>query len=155
MSAPNTLSERFPRDLLSATKHVRHQYFCNWMVEHPRLVEAKETLLSAIRYANGPAGQSLIQIVGCSGVGKTTLKHWVERLLKEAEATMQATQDIYRWLVLSHPCPIMAHSIGAICMSKPCWRWVNLWRSSLAKDAVRNWHSFPMPSCIRTAHWTC
>lgn len=98
--------ERFPNDLLKGSKQARHRYFCDWMVEHPKLVETKEALLNAIRYPYSPGGHSLIQVFGCTGVGKTTLRQWVERLLlKEAEADMQATPGYLPVISVVTPLP--------------------------------------------------
>lgn len=81
----------FPHALLHAPVEQRCTYFRDWLVMHPKLAEAKEALVHAIRF---PAGQSLIQVFGCAGVGKTTLRFAVEKwLLEDAEARARMADD--------------------------------------------------------------
>jgi hypothetical protein len=58
----------------------RYEHFHNWRVVHPKLVQAKDDLWQAIRYAGD---RRVIHLFGCTGVGKTTLRLWVEKLLIE------------------------------------------------------------------------
>jgi hypothetical protein len=84
------MSDRaFPQRLISAAPDERFAYFHNWRVVHPKLVQAKDELLQAIRYAGD---RRLIHLVGCTGVGKTTLRKWVEYLLLE-EHRAEMTED--------------------------------------------------------------
>jgi len=82
MTAPS----EFPAALLTAPWPVRLKHFQDFTVAHPRLVDAKERLLAAIREC---APNSVILILGPTGVGKTTLRMRVEQLL-----TVEALQDL-------------------------------------------------------------
>jgi hypothetical protein len=70
----------FPPLLLEAPPRERYEYFRNWRVIHPKLVQAKESLWHALRYAGD---HRVIHLFGCTGVGKTTLRLWIEKLLAE------------------------------------------------------------------------
>ncbi|MBI4320946.1 MAG: ATP-binding protein [Chloroflexi bacterium] len=79
--------EGFPRELLGQPIDARLAYFVGKVVAHPRLKEAHQALLSAIRQ---PAGASLILVFGPTGVGKTTLRLRVEKqLIEEALPTLR------------------------------------------------------------------
>ncbi len=71
---------KFPEALLTAIPTERFNYFHNWHVEHPHLIQAKDKLKQAIRYAGE---RRVIHLFGCTGVGKTTLCTWVEKILNE------------------------------------------------------------------------
>jgi len=79
----------FPCQLLAAPPIQRYEYFANWRVVHPQLVQAKDELLQAIHYAGD---HRIIHLFGCTGVGKTTLRLWVEKILNE-EAWAQIEQE--------------------------------------------------------------
>jgi hypothetical protein len=79
----------FPPQLLTAPAVQRYEYFFNWRVVHPKLMQAKDELWQAIRY---PGDSHVIQLFGCTGIGKTTLRLWVEKLLT-TEAWEQLERD--------------------------------------------------------------
>jgi energy-coupling factor transporter ATP-binding protein EcfA2 len=72
--------DRFPQELLSQPPRARWLYFKNKIVAHPRLSEVHQSLRQAVRYAS--RGR-LILVFGPTGVGKTTLRHGIERALIE------------------------------------------------------------------------
>jgi energy-coupling factor transporter ATP-binding protein EcfA2 len=74
MSVPSASS----RDLLAQPPSVRVQYFKDFAVAHTLLVETKVRLLEAIRDS---APNSLIIVLGPTGVGKTTLLGKIRQLL--------------------------------------------------------------------------
>src|ERR1035441_9653041 len=74
----DTGSAGFPRELLSQPWPARLGYFRAYTMAHPRLLVARETLLSAIHEV---APNSLILLMGPTGVGKTTLRAKVEQML--------------------------------------------------------------------------
>jgi hypothetical protein len=80
----------FPPHLLTASVLERYAYFCNWRVLHPKLVQAKEDLWQAIHYVGDCR---MIHLFGCTGIGKTTLRLWMEKLLTEA-AWEQLERDV-------------------------------------------------------------
>ena len=71
--------------------------FRSFTVAHPRLVEAKETLMNAIR---GAEPNSLIFVFGPTGVGKTTLRLKTEQLIT-AELLSELHEDLTRIPVVS------------------------------------------------------
>ncbi len=79
---------RFPSARL-ATPAEPYRDFHNWRVVHPKLTQARDALWQAIHYAGD---RRVIHLVGCTGVGKTTLRLWVEKLLTE-EARETLAQD--------------------------------------------------------------
>ena len=74
-------SAGFPRDLLNLPWAARLQYFRTFTMAHPRLVAAREALLNAIHEV---PPNSLILVLGPSGVGKTTLRAKIEQELTAA-----------------------------------------------------------------------
>lgn len=81
----------FPPSLLTAPPRQRYEYFLQWRVLHPKLVQAKEALWQALRY---PGDHRVVHLFGCTGVGKTTLRLWIEKLLLEAtRAEMERDPD--------------------------------------------------------------
>jgi energy-coupling factor transporter ATP-binding protein EcfA2 len=71
--------------------------FRTFTVAHPRLVEAKEALVNAIR---GTEPNSLIFVFGPTGVGKTTLRLKTEQLIT-AEMLSELREDCTRIPVVS------------------------------------------------------
>src|SRR5216684_1806833 len=67
-----------PANLLEQTCQARVDYFRSYAIAHPRLVEAKDQLLSAIRESER---NTLILVLGATGVGKTALRIGIERIL--------------------------------------------------------------------------
>jgi hypothetical protein len=70
----------FPRELLTRPWAERLAYFQAYTVAHPALIAAKEKLLAAI-YDSAP--NSLILVLGPTGVGKTTLRLKIEQMLAQ------------------------------------------------------------------------
>jgi putative ribosome biogenesis GTPase RsgA len=64
----------------SSSLSTKRSVFKSFTVAHPELVEAKERLLAAVRDS---ASNSLILVVGPTGVGKTTLLNRTEQILTE------------------------------------------------------------------------
>ncbi len=87
----------FPAALLSAPWPARLKHFQDFTVAHPRLVDAKDRLLAAIRES---APNSVILVLGPTGVGKTTLRMRVEQLLT-AESLAALQTDPARLPVVS------------------------------------------------------
>ena len=79
MGSSNTIGGAgFPRELLTRPWSERLAYFQAYTVAHPALIAAKEKLLAAI-YDSAP--NSLILVLGPTGVGKTTLRLKIEQML--------------------------------------------------------------------------
>lgn len=68
----------FPAALLNEPWTTRLKYFQDFAVAHPLLVEAKDQLIAAI---SERAPNSVILVLGPTGVGKTTLLARIEQLL--------------------------------------------------------------------------
>lgn len=71
-------SDGRPPDLLAQPPSVRIQYFKDFAIAHPLLVEAKDRLLEAIMES---APNSIVIVLGPTGVGKTTLLAKLRQLL--------------------------------------------------------------------------
>jgi energy-coupling factor transporter ATP-binding protein EcfA2 len=76
---------------------LRLECFRSYTVAHPRLVEAKETLMNAIR---GAEPNSLVFVFGPTGVGKTTLRLKIEQLIA-SELLSELRDDLTRVPVVS------------------------------------------------------
>lgn len=72
--------DHFPTKLLTQSNQARWRYFYHKIVAHHRLVELDAELQQAIHYAT--QGR-IILVFGPTGVGKTTLRHGIERALQE------------------------------------------------------------------------
>ena len=95
-----TPSTGFPHDLLTQPWPARLEYFKSYTMAHPRLVAARNALLGAIQER---APNSLILVLGPTGVGKTTLRLKIEQLLAiEMMADLRA--DPGRLQVVSVEC---------------------------------------------------
>jgi hypothetical protein len=92
-----TTPSEYPAPLLNAPWPDRLKHFQDFTVAHPRLVDAKERLLAAIREC---APNSVILVLGPTGVGKTTMRARVEQLLT-AESLAELQTDPARLPVVS------------------------------------------------------
>jgi energy-coupling factor transporter ATP-binding protein EcfA2 len=90
----------FPGDLLTQPWCTRLQYFQTYTMAHPRLVAARDALLNAIHEV---PPNSLILVLGPTGVGKTTLRMKIEQLLA-AELQSVLERDPARLPVVSVEC---------------------------------------------------
>jgi energy-coupling factor transporter ATP-binding protein EcfA2 len=87
----------FPATLLNASPSARLKHFQEFTVAHPRLVDTKDRLLAAIREC---APNSVIFVLGPTGVGKTTLRARIEQILT-AESLQELEADPARLPVVS------------------------------------------------------
>ena len=90
----------FPRELLTQPWNARINYFQTYTMGHPRLVTAREALLNAIHEV---PPNSLILVLGPTGVGKTTLRTKIEQLLA-AEMVSTLEVDPGRLAIVSVEC---------------------------------------------------
>ena len=90
----------FPRELLNQPWNARIQYFRTYTMAHPCLVSAREALLNAIHEV---PPNSLILVLGPTGVGKTTLRAKIEQVLT-AEMLPSLSADAGRIPVVSVEC---------------------------------------------------
>ena len=87
----------FPRSLLTEPWSARLAHFQRYTVAHPRLIEAKETLVAAVQNSEP---NSLVFVFGPTGVGKTTLRLKAEQILT-AELRAELELDRGRLAVVS------------------------------------------------------
>jgi energy-coupling factor transporter ATP-binding protein EcfA2 len=90
----------FPRELLNQPWTARIQYFRTYTMAHPCLVDAREALLNAIHEV---PPNSLILVLGPTGVGKTTLRAKIEQVLT-SEMFPSLSADAGRIPVVSVEC---------------------------------------------------
>ncbi len=90
----------FPGGLLNQPWTARIQYFRTYMMAHPCLVDAREALLNAIHEV---PPNSLILVLGPTGVGKTTLRAKIEQVLT-SEMLPSLSADSGRIPVVSVEC---------------------------------------------------
>lgn len=85
-------SDRFPEHLLQAPTRDRYDYFRHWHVAHPHLIAASQTLQQTLQFGDR---NEIILLFGCTGVGKTTLRRWLEKTLTVAAADKMAADPDY------------------------------------------------------------
>lgn len=90
----------FPRELLNQPWSARIHHFQTYTMAHPQLVTVRDALLNAIHEV---PSNSLILVIGPTGVGKTTLRAKVEQLLA-AELFPELEVDRGRLPVVSVEC---------------------------------------------------
>ena len=72
---------RFSGSPLSQSWPARLRDFQGFTLAHPQLAEAKDKLMAAIQ---GSPSNSLMTVLGPTGVGKTTLKAKIEQILTQS-----------------------------------------------------------------------
>ena len=87
----------FPPELLERPWQERLAYFRTYTVAHPALIAAKEKLSAAM---HDSAPNSLILVLGPTGVGKTTLRLKIEKILGE-NLSVGLASDPMRFPVVS------------------------------------------------------
>src|SRR5260370_16142377 len=90
----------FPGELLNQPWSARIQYFRAYTMAHPCLVDARDALVNAIHEV---PPNSLILVLGPTGVGKTTLRAKIEQILS-AEMLPSLPADSGRIPVVSIEC---------------------------------------------------
>ena len=90
----------FPRELLNQPWSARIRYFRAYTMAHPWLVTARDALVNAIHEV---PPNSLILVLGPTGVGKTTLRTKIEQMLA-AEMLPAIKVDAGRFPVVSMEC---------------------------------------------------
>lgn len=74
--------QQFPVELLSDSSQARKEYFYKYTLSHANLEFAREKIWRAVRNA---VEQQVINLIGPSGVGKTTLLDRLEALILQTE----------------------------------------------------------------------
>lgn len=96
----DSVAAGFPHELLTQPWAARLEYFKVYTMSHPELVQARDALFGAIHEA---APNSLILVLGPTGVGKTTLRTKIEQMLA-AEVLPELEADAGRLPVVSVEC---------------------------------------------------
>ena len=95
---------RFPEELLSDTPDAKKNYFQNYYVLHPKLKDATDMLINAIKNS---AGFSIILLIGPTGVGKTTLiKKVIKQITNEAREDMNKDKSLIPIVCVEATSPI-------------------------------------------------
>jgi len=97
----------FPRELLKQPWSARTHHFQMFTVAHPRLISARDALLNAIHEV---PPNSLILVLGPTGVGKTTLRAKIEQLLA---AELLPALDHFRRLLLKMEEPLVDYKVNS------------------------------------------
>jgi hypothetical protein len=96
----------FPPELLRATKAQRLAYFQAHTSDHAKLKQAARELWQAIYYGGD---RHIIHLYGCTGVGKSTLRRRIERVVtRGARTEMQRDPDLIPIASVTIPPPIQA-----------------------------------------------
>lgn len=85
----------YPADPLKQSWSTRLTQFQRYTVAHPRLIEAKKSLVAAIQNSEP---NSLVFVFGPTGVGKTTLRLKAEQILTaQLREELEQDRGAYPW----------------------------------------------------------